>query len=94
MLIKQLPDNWRNKNSAGSTADTTTRASSPTTDKRSTASGLAQLPSSSDLLPRTPLHLLGQAARAGKEPTAQEAEQDLESVRRSRFGGSRQSLPW
>lgn len=101
MLIKQLPDNWRSKNSGFTTDATTTRSTSPTSDKRAgnsngNSNGVPSAPSASDL-PRTPLHLLGQAARGGnlhKEPTSGDGDQDLDNVRRSRFGGSRQSLPW
>jgi hypothetical protein len=84
-LIRQLPSNWRNKH--GTFED-------PAPPRKSTSPAQQRAPINPSDLPRTPLHLLGQAARGGKEPGSEEAEQDLEHVRRSRFGGGRQSLPW
>lgn len=84
MLVRQLPDNWQNKHGSFSLEP---RAGSPNTSPSGGVSKRAV-----DALPRTPLHLLGQAsARSTKEE--EEAEHDGDNVRRSRFGG-RQSLPW
>ena len=87
MLIRQLPDNWRHKHSSFTVAP-----SSPPPFTPPAPPAAASKRAASDL-PRTPLHLLGQAAR-GDRDVAEEADHDLESVRRSRFGGGRQSLPW
>jgi hypothetical protein len=104
MVVRQLPDTWRHQHEAFTAGTRSASASPAPTAAEGTGAGSKQHAhsASQDLFPRTPLHLLGQAARggggtggggAGGEGDEVVLEQDLDSVRRSRFGG-RQSLPW